>query len=171
MNKLSNIQQINHNECLICPDCKSEFIENNKKVTHHDHITGDFIKTICSKCNLNYKIQKFIPIYLHNLKEYDSHFIVPALANYGYQGNDNDKSNITAIPSNEEKYISFRKDIKVAETIIKYKEPTPNQQYHIENKTDLGLKLSKQFENKDDIIKPIYFEMRFLDSLAFMSDS
>jgi hypothetical protein len=41
-----------HDECLICLDCNNKFDEEkNKKVRHHDHITGKFIKTICSKCN------------------------------------------------------------------------------------------------------------------------
>ena len=121
-----------------CDECKETFTKTNK-CRHHDHITGKYISTICGKCNLKFQYKKFLPVYVHNLKNYDGHFIVNAMAKYGYQNNENNI--ISAIPNNEERYISFSKKIKVGE----YK--------------------------KDDEIKPILFEIRFLDTFAFMGTS
>ena len=136
---LTNEQKQKHNLLKICPDCKKTFVGDKKKVIHHNHITGEYISSICSDCNLNYKLKKFIPIYCHNLKNYDSHFLIVALSKYGYQNNDDDI--ISAIPNNEEKYISFSKKIEV-DSFIK---------------------------NEEKII--IKYELRFLDTFAFMASS
>ena len=100
-----------HRNVVVCEDCKATFTDKNKKVIHHDHVTGKYISSLCRECNLKYQYKPFLPVYLHNLKGYDSHFIVPALNKYGYQ----EESKINCIPSSEEKYISFNKKIKVAE--------------------------------------------------------
>ena len=63
-----------HNSINKCSECNKCFIGKNKKVIHHDHITGKYINSICNDCNLQYKIKKFVPVYCHNLKNYDSHF-------------------------------------------------------------------------------------------------
>ena len=42
--------------------------------------TGKFRGTAHSKCNLNYKVPKDIPIIIHNAS-YDTHFIINQLAN------------------------------------------------------------------------------------------
>ena len=119
--------------------CNAKYDKDNIKVRHHNHITGEFINPCCNNCNLQFKIKKFVPVYIHNLKGYDSHFLVPALNNYGYRNDEEDL--ISAIPNTEEKYISFSKEIQVDE-----------------------------YEKKNEI-KPVKFEIRFLDSLAFMASS
>lgn len=52
---------------------------------------------------MQYRLLTFIPVFLHNLSGYDSHFIVQEL---GF-----DEKQITVIPENEEKYISFSKKV------------------------------------------------------------
>ena len=136
---LTTEQKEIHDSKLFCEDCNKQFFGKNK-CFHHDHISGEYISSLCSKCNLKYQYKKFIPIYIHNLKGYDGHFIVKSLNYYGYQ--DNKISNITCIPNNEERYISFSKKIKVDE-----------------------------YKDKDGKIHDILFEIRFLDSFAFMSES
>ena len=131
-----------HKLCLECDECKCNFSKTNRKIIHHDHINGKYISSICNNCNLKFQYKKFMPVYYHNLKGYDSHFIVRALNTYGYKS---EKENITCIPNNEERYISFSKSIKVDE-------------YQVEKKEEI--------ENKD-----IMYEIRFLDSLAFMPSS
>jgi hypothetical protein len=107
-NDLSQEEQKNYNSTFKCSNCNCEFTTEAKKCIHHDHITGKYISALCSNCNLSMKYERFLPIYAHNLKNYDSHFIVPALAKYGSVDVD-----ITCIPNNEEKYISFSKKITV----------------------------------------------------------
>ena len=49
----------------------------NKPVRHHCHLTGKFRGPAYEDCNLgfNYKNCK-LPVVFHNLKGYDSHFIL-----------------------------------------------------------------------------------------------
>ena len=57
-----------------------------------------------SKCNLNYKIPKDIPIIIHNAS-YDTHFIITQLA-------EEFKDKLDCIGENMEKYITFSSPIK-----------------------------------------------------------
>jgi hypothetical protein len=131
-------QLAKHSSVTHCERCNMEFSESVKKVAHHDHITGKFIASLCNQCNLAYRYKTFLPIYIHNLKGYDAHLFINALHKYGQQVSD-----ITCIPNNEERYISFSKSIKVDEYLDK--------------------------ETKK--VKPIMFELRFLDTIAFMNSS
>ena len=57
-----------------------------------------------SKCNLNYKIPKDIPIIIHNAS-YDTHFIINKLA-------EEFNGELNCIKENMEKYITFSVPIK-----------------------------------------------------------
>jgi len=131
-------QQKYHNTCKNCKNCNLEFKDKVIKVVHHDHISGEYISTLCSSCNLKFQVKRFIPIIAHNSRNYDSHFIVPYLYKYGSNSND-----ISCIPINEEKYISFSKSIIT------------------DNYTD----------KKTNLNKPLTFEMRFIDSFSFLTTS
>jgi hypothetical protein len=128
---------LKHKSITECNHCQSKFTKENLKVLHHDHITGQYISTLCNNCNLFFQYQRFLPVYVHNLKGYDSHFIIESLAKYG-----DTNAEISCIPNNEERYISFSKIITV-----------------------------DQYNNKENKSKPVKFEIRFLDSLAFMASS
>ncbi len=91
-------------EIKLSEEFENELIGGKRKVRDHDHLTGEFRGAAHSICNLNYKIPRFIPIFFHNFSGYDAHFLVKELGADG--------ENITLIPSNEEKYISFSKHIK-----------------------------------------------------------
>ena len=133
-----------HKETNKCDYCKCNFTRENNKVKHHDHINGKYISTLCNECNLNFRYKPFIPIYLHNLKGYDSHLFIKGLYKYGYQ-NTGRKENIQCIPNNEQKYISFSKNIVVDN--------------YITHDND---------EIKEHAVK---YELRFLDTIAFMASS
>ena len=60
-------------------DKDDEIYVNRKKVKDHCHYTGKFRGAAHSKCNLNYKVTKDIPIIIHNAS-YDTHFIINQLA-------------------------------------------------------------------------------------------
>ena len=57
-----------------------------------------------SKCNLNYKVPKDIPVIIHNAS-YDTHFIINQLA-------EEFKGKLNCIGENMEKYITFSVQIK-----------------------------------------------------------
>ena len=77
---------------------------NRKNVKDHCHYTGKFRGTAHSKCNLNYKVPKDIPIIIHNAS-YDTHFIINQLA-------EEFKGKLNCIGENMEKYITISVPIK-----------------------------------------------------------
>ncbi|CAH1731651.1 unnamed protein product [Aphis gossypii] len=94
-------QRKTHESCCICNLCKTEFSKENHKVADHCHLSGKFRQTLCNTCNLKLQTPNFIPVFFHNLSNYDAHFIVTRL---GY-----DSNTINVIPNSEEKYVSFSK--------------------------------------------------------------
>ena len=78
--------------------------KNIRKVKDHCHYTGKFRGAAHSKCNLNYKVLKDIPIIIHNAS-YDTHFIINQLA-------EEFNSELNCIVENIEKYITFSVSIK-----------------------------------------------------------
>ena len=129
------------NEATFCHICKKPFGDGEqavKKVRDHCHLTGKFRGAAHNCCNINYKIPTFFPVILHNLSGYDSHLFIKQL----WKNTRKDKSDITCIPNNEEKYISFTKKLVV------------------------GKKTDKDGVEKDDIRN-----LRFLDSYKFMPSS
>lgn len=58
------------------PDASCMFCNKKAQVRHHDHFTGEFIGFACHKCNKNIHKPKKVLIFFHNLKGYDSHFII-----------------------------------------------------------------------------------------------
>ena len=78
--------------------------ENKIKVKDHCHYRGKFRGAAHSKCNLNYKVSKDIPIIIHNAS-YDTHFIINQLA-------EEFKGELNCIGENMEKYITFSVPIK-----------------------------------------------------------
>jgi hypothetical protein len=115
-------QKHKHYSSTECDHCGIGFDEKHKKCLHHDHIiTGQYISTLCGQCNTKFQYKRFLPVYMHNLTGYDSHLFVKMLGKFGDQSDDN---NISAIPNNQEKYISFSKKIKVGSYQIQHL-PTP----------------------------------------------
>jgi len=97
-----------YQECNVCNLCKCS-LAGADKVRDHDHLTGKFRQTLCSRCNLVLQQPKFVPVFFHNLSNYDSHFIITEL---GY-----DTQAIDVIPNSEEKFICFSKHISSSFTI------------------------------------------------------
>ena len=87
-----------------CMDKYDENHTNRKKVKDHYHYTGKFRGAAHSKCNLNYKVPKDIPVIIHNAS-YDTHFIINQLA-------EEFKGELDCIGESMEKYITFSVPIK-----------------------------------------------------------
>ena len=76
---------------VLCHMCNKEnYIDDNnkemRKVRDHCHYTGKYRGTAHSKCNLNYKIVKEIPVLFHNGSVYDYHFMIKYLVRE-FEGN------------------------------------------------------------------------------------
>ena len=70
-----------------------------RKVREHCHYTGKY-RAAHSKCNLEYKIVKEIPVLFYNGAVYDCHCIIKYLTREF-------KGNFKSLGENTEKYISF----------------------------------------------------------------
>ena len=130
--------EIDYEKATHCHICEGKLKKTDdkkeKKVRDHCHLTGKFIGAAHNKCNLKFKIPKFYPVIFHNLSGYDSHLFIKNLGK--------SEGKIDCIPCNEEKYISFTKEIIVDKFINEEK---------------------KEVEVKRKI--------RFIDSFKFMATS
>ena len=127
-------------KCWICgdrlvTDKGHQDHEKKQPVRDHCHFTGKYRGPAHNECNLQFRKPKFTPIFFHNLSGYDSHLFIKNLSKT--------QGKLKCIPNNEERYISFCKDIKV---------------YSYTDK-----------ETRDDVY--INHKMRFLDSCKLMAIS
>ena len=102
--RLQDIHLMKNKIDLIITDEKIKNYQNKRKVKDHCHYTGKFRGAAHSKCILNYKVPKDIPIIIHNAS-YDTHFIINQLA-------EEFKGELNCIGENMEKYITFSVSIK-----------------------------------------------------------
>ena len=119
--------------CHIC----GEHLEEDK-VRDHCHVSGKYRGAAHNACNLKFRIPSFIPVVMHNLKGYDSHLIMQHLGKLDAE--------ITCIPNNMEKYVSF----------------TIADHYQSKQSDEPPAKRAKVSRS---------LNLRFIDSLAFMNAS
>lgn len=91
-------------EAKQCHICGGKYKRGDSIVRDHSHFTGEYRGSAHNKCNLQFKESRYVPVIFHNLSHYDSHFIIKKLAL-------NIEGSISAIPINDELYISFTKAI------------------------------------------------------------
>ena len=92
-----------HYDPDICHICKNRFTKNDIKCVDHNHITGVVRGLAHKQCNLNYRNRYFIPVVIHNSKNYDTHFILKKMSKKFAK-------NISIIPCTTEKFIMFTLD-------------------------------------------------------------
>ena len=94
-----------------CHICGEKYTDKDVRVRDHCHITGKFRGSAHQECNLKLRIKPEnlkIPVIFHNLRGYDSHFImqqIGEIANkHGYTNKKGEKQDlsINAIPNNME---------------------------------------------------------------------
>ena len=136
MTQEDEIDYMNATHCHICEGKIFEEVDDKKykKVRDHCHLTGKYRGAAHSICNLKYRLPKFYPVIFHNLSGYDSHLFIKNLGK--------SEGKIDYIPNNEEKYISFTKQIIV-----------------------------DKFTNKEGEEKEVKRDIRFIDSFKFMAAS
>ena len=99
-----------------CHICNNKYTDEDIRVRDHCHITGKYRGSAHQECNLKLRVnpeEVKIPVIFHNLRGYDSHFIMQEIGaivkDYEYTNNKGQKCqmNINAIPNNMEKYMAF----------------------------------------------------------------
>ena len=95
-------QRCSHANARQCKCCRENFSDKKIKVAHHSHLSGKFIATVCSQCNTKMKqALNQLPIVFHNLKGYDGHFMINALASSPYEWD------LSPVMQSSEKFISM----------------------------------------------------------------
>ena len=114
--KMSNEDEQEFKKSTRCHICDKKYNEEDIRVRDHCHITGVFRGSAHQDCNLKLKMKPEeikIPVIFHNLRGYDSHFIMQKLGEivkkHTYKNNkgEDKQMNINAIPNNMEKYMAF----------------------------------------------------------------
>ena len=131
MDPLTKKEQKDFDSAKVCWICQKAL--GRKRARDHDHFTGKYRGAAHTNCNLQFKKPDFVPVFFHNLSGYDSHLFVKNLGKT--------EGEIRCIPNNDEKYISFSKEIIVGKYV------------------------------KNDVLLPKTYEIRFIDSFKFMSSS
>ena len=99
-----------------CHICGEKYTDKDVRVRDHCHITGKFRGSAHQECNLQLRIKPEnlkIPVIFHNLRGYDSHFIMQQIGEiakkHAYTNKKGEKQdlNINTIPNNMEKYMAF----------------------------------------------------------------
>ena len=91
-----------------CHICEKKYKVDDTPVRDHCHVTGKYRGSAHQTCNLKLKISAEnikIPVVFHNLKGYDSHFIINELGELIKKGEEDIKINVIA--QNAEKYMAF----------------------------------------------------------------
>ena len=143
MNKEDNEDFKNSTKCWIYDN---DYIDTDVKVIDRCHITGKYRGSGHKDCNINLKLNHKIPVVFHNLKKYDSHFIMQELEKFNLI--------IRVIPNGLEKYMSFTINNKLS--FIDNFQFLSSSLYSLVknlNKDDFQY-LSKEFDkNKLDLVK------------------
>ena len=113
--KMTKEDEEEFKKATTCHICNKKYAEKDIQVRDHCHITGKYRGSAHQDCNLKLKIEPDnikIPVIFHNLRGYDSHFIMQEIGaivkNNTYTKNGKEiKMNINAIPNNMEKYMAF----------------------------------------------------------------
>ncbi|GFW51080.1 uncharacterized protein TNCV_3593621 [Trichonephila clavipes] len=88
----------NFKSSTLCSICENPL--NGDAVRDHDHLTGAYRGAAHNRCNLNFKLANYIPVVIHNLRNYDGHFLIQGIGKFK-------EKRIQCIPENSEKFISF----------------------------------------------------------------
>ena len=112
---MTELDEQEFEKATTCHICDKKYTEKDIRVRDHCHITGEFRGSAHQECNLKLRINPEeikIPVIFHNLRGYDSHFIMQEIGsivkNNTYTKNGKEiKMNINAIPNNMEKYMAF----------------------------------------------------------------
>ena len=114
--KMTMENEIDLKKAIKCHICDQQYTDKDIRVRDHCHITGKFRGSAHQDCNLKLRIKPDnikIPVIFHNLRGYDSHFIMQQIGEiakkHAYKNKRGEEChmNINCIPNNMEKYLAF----------------------------------------------------------------
>jgi hypothetical protein len=102
--KLTKEDKYDFENPTCCSICKHPFEEGDIRCRDHDHRIGNYRGATHQKRNINYFCNRYVPVLFHNLRGYDSHFIIKQAHEILSEINN---PIIDAIPNSYEKNMSF----------------------------------------------------------------
>ena len=114
--KMTKENEIDFQKAIKCHIFDQQYTDKDIRVRDHCHITGKFRGSAHQDCNLKLQIKPDtikIPVIFHNLRGYDSHFIMQEIGKiakehtYTNKKDEKVEMNINCIPNNMEKYMAF----------------------------------------------------------------
>ena len=114
--EMTKENEIDFKKATKCHICDQQYTDKDIRVRDHCHITGEFRGSAHQDCNLKLRIKPVnikIPVLFHNLRGYDSHFIMQQIGEiakkHAYKNKRGEEChmNINCIPNNMEKYLAF----------------------------------------------------------------
>ena len=114
--KMTKENEIDFQKATKCYICDTKYTDKDIHVRDHCHITGKFRGSAHQDCNLKLQMKPDnikIPVIFHNLRGYDSHFIMQQIGEiakkhtYKNKRGEEYHMNINCIPNNMEKYLAF----------------------------------------------------------------
>ena len=90
-----------------CWICENKFSETEVKDLDHCHYSGGFLGWAHPQCNRARQNSNFIPVFRHNIQNYDLHHICPSLQKC------EPTTTINVIPATDEKYIAMILECKL----------------------------------------------------------
>ena len=114
--KMTEENETDFQKTTKCYICDQQYTDKDIRVRDHCHITGEFRGSAHQDCNLKLRIKPDnikIPVIFHNLRGYDSHFIMQQIGEiakkHAYKNKRGEEChmNINCIPNNMEKYMAF----------------------------------------------------------------
>ena len=163
MTEQNKIDYENATKCWIC---KQETTKNNPKVRDHCHFTGKYRGAAHKSCNLKLKIKSGktkIPVVFHNLKGYDSHLIMQKIQKA--------KGNITCIPNNTEKYISFSVAQLKFLNSFQFMSSSLEKLVSATDKSDFKLTKSGFGDKADMLLRKGIYPYEYIDSLDLFNET
>jgi hypothetical protein len=177
------IDRMKHNEKMIMTKEDEEDFRNSlcchiceeplgdDKVRDHCHATGKFRGAAHSKCNLEFFSNRQLPVIFHNLRGYDSHFIINQARCIS---EDLSSDRFSVIPNSFEKYMSFT--VKNLKFIDSYQFMSCSLEKLVENLYDKDDKykyfqfMKKYFnENLDLLCQKGFYPYEWVDSFSKLS--
>ena len=114
--KMTKENETDFQKATKCYICDIKYTDKDIHVRDHCHITGKFRGSAHQDCNLKLQMKPDnikIPVIFHNLRGYDSHFIMQQIGKiakkhtYKNKRGEECHMNINCIPNNMEKYMAF----------------------------------------------------------------
>ena len=151
--------------CWICGGPFQSYSRGDKggmwKVLDHDHLTGRYRDPAHSKCNQQLRIEPYrtpIPVFFHNLKNYDAHHLISAI------GRTDEKETICT-DKNGEPIMKKKKNDQADGDM------GSDDELQEEPLTVTDGRITATVQNMEKLISFSWGQFRFVDSLQFLNAS